>query len=86
MTTTNITYEKMTSVSFDSIIDTVGGLGLYQILLFILISIIPMFNVDLLYLIFMGYKQQHWCHISNLAGLPFHLQVMYITLFINLYY
>ena len=61
-------------IQFDEIFQIIGEFGAYQKILFILISINSFLSLEAIWVNFIGYENDHWCYVAELAHLPFDLQ------------
>lgn len=61
-------------IFFDEIFEYMGGFGLYQITMFILLGLGAMSCNEIINMNFVGYPMEHWCFVDELQNLPFKLQ------------
>ncbi len=62
-------------MKFDDVYDIIGGMGVYQICVFLVCCLLPLLAVETIYMNFVAYNPGHWCKISSLSTLPHELQV-----------
>ncbi len=64
----------MKNMKFDDVFDLIGQMGVFQVFVFILISISAFLSTETIYVNFTAYAMDHWCRISYLEHLPNDLQ------------
>ncbi len=62
-------------MKFEDVLGIIGGMGPFQICMFSLLGVTSLLNTESIYMNFVGYKPDHWCHVSQLESLPYDIQV-----------
>jgi len=58
-------------MDFDRLLETAGDMGVYQITLFLLISVMEFVAVDSFSINFIAARMDHWCHVDELSNVSF---------------
>ena len=62
-------------ISFEGVLGVIGGHGAFQWCVFINTMVVAFMSVETIYMNFVGYEPEHWCHVEELQHLPYYLQV-----------
>lgn len=62
-------------MKFDDAFKLIGGHGLFQWGVFLATLVTALMSVETIYMNFVGYRQEHWCHVSELENLTHDMQV-----------
>ena len=58
-------------MDFDRLLETAGDTGVYQITLFLLISVMEFVAIDSFSINFIAARMDHWCHVDQLSNISF---------------